>query len=281
MRIGTIKSHFCPIPGCHFVTATRRLGKSLAAAKAKAGLPGRRALSNWHASPIRPQFEPTMPRTTAADRPQTLGEEIANAISHGLGALLAVAALPILVIRAVGHGSVADVVAAAIFGATAVLLYGISALYHALPASLARGRAKAWLMRLDHAAIYVFIAGSYTPFTLGVLHSGPGLTLLVAVWAAAGFGVAIKLLNRLRHPLVSTALYLAMGWVVVFAAGPLLERMPAGGLALLVAGGLSYTLGAFVFLLDNRLRYAHFVWHLFVLGGSVCHFFAALFYAYG
>jgi hemolysin III len=164
-----------------------------------------------------------MPRTPTADRPQTLGEEIANAISHGLGALLAVAALPILVIRAVGQGSVADVVAAAIFGATAILLYGVSALYHALPASLARGRAKAWLMRLDHAAIYVFIAGSYTPFTLGVLHSGPGLTLLVAVWAAAGF----------------------------------------------------------VFLLDNRLRYAHFVWHLFVLGGSVCHFFAALFYAYG
>lgn len=218
--------------------------------------------------------------TPATDRPQTLGEEIANAISHGLGALLAIAALPILVVRAVGQGSTADVVAAAVFGTTAVLLYGISALYHALPASLAGGRVKAWLNRLDHAAIYVFIAGSYTPFTLGVLHTGPGLTLLIAVWAAAAFGVTIKLLNRLRHPLVSTALYLAMGWVVVFAAGPLLARMPAAGLALLGAGGLSYTLGAVVFLLDNRLRYAHFVWHLFVLGGSVCHFFAALFYAY-
>lgn len=221
-----------------------------------------------------------MPRKTPpADRPQTLGEEIANAISHGLGALLAVAALPILVTRAMGHGGVADVVAAAVFAASAILLYGISTLYHALPASL--GRAKAWLVRLDHAAIYVFIAGSYTPFTLGVLHSGPGLTLLIVVWAAAAFGVAIKLLNRLRHPGVSTALYLAMGWVVVFAAGPLVQQMPAAGLALLVAGGLSYTLGAVVFLLDNRLRYAHFVWHLFVLGGSVCHFFAALFYAYG
>lgn len=218
---------------------------------------------------------------THADRPQTLGEEIANAISHGLGAALAIAALPILVIRAMNHGGTADVAAAAIFAATAILLYGISTLYHALPASLANGRVKAWLVRLDHAAIYVFIAGSYTPFTLGVLHTGPGLTLLIAVWAAAAFGVTIKLLNRLRHPLVSTALYLAMGWVVVFAVGPLVERMPAGGLALLVAGGLSYTLGAFVFLLDNRLRYAHFVWHLFVLGGSVCHFFAALFYAYG
>ena len=156
-------------------------------------------------------------RTVPADRPQTRGEEIANAISHGLGALLAVAALPILVTRAMGHGEVADVVAAAIFASTGILLYGISTLYHALPASLANGRVKAWLMRLDHAAIYVFIAGSYTPFTLGVLQTGPGVTLLVAVWAAAAFGVTIKLLNRLRHPLVSTALYLAMGWVVVFA----------------------------------------------------------------
>ena len=222
-----------------------------------------------------------MPRSATADRPQTLGEEIANAISHGLGALLAVAALPILVMRAAGHGGTADVAAAAVFAATMILLYGISALYHALPASWGGGRAKAWLMRMDHAAIYVFIAGSYTPFTLGVLQTGPGLTLLIAVWAAAAFGVAIKLLNRLRHPLVSTLLYLAMGWVVVFAIGPLVERMPAAGLALLVAGGLSYTLGAFVFLLDNRLRYAHFVWHLFVLGGSACHFFAALWYAYG
>jgi hemolysin III len=216
-----------------------------------------------------------------ADRDQTLGEEIANAISHGLGALLAIAALPILVIRAMHHGAAADVAAAAVFAATMILLYGVSTLYHALPSSLWQGRAKALLLRMDHAAIYVFIAGSYTPFTLGVLHTGPGVTLLIAVWAAAAFGVAIKLLNRLRHRLVSTGLYLAMGWVVVFAAGPLMANVPATGLALLVAGGLSYTLGAFVFLLDNRVKYSHFVWHLFVLGGSVCHFFAALWYAYG
>lgn len=213
----------------------------------------------------------------AADRPQTLGEEIANAISHGLGALLAIAALPILVTRAVAYGATVDVVAACVFATTMILLYGVSALYHALPA----GRAKALLLRLDHAAIYVFIAGSYTPFTLGVLHASRGLALLIVVWAAAAFGVAIKLLNRLRHRLVSTGLYLAMGWVAVFAAGPLMAGLPPTGLALLVAGGLSYTLGAFVFLLDNKVRYSHFVWHLFVLGGSVCHFFAALWYAYG
>ena len=212
-----------------------------------------------------------------AERPQTLGEEIANALTHGLGFLLAVASLPILVWQAQRLGGAADVVGAAVFAATMVLLYGVSALYHALPA----GTAKRWFQRLDHAAIYVFIAGSYTPFTLGVLGGPWGWSLFGVVWAAAAFGVAVKLLNRLRHPWVSTGLYVAMGWVAVVAVGPLVERMPQAGLAWLVAGGLSYTLGAIVFLLDNRVRYAHAVWHLFVVGGSVCHFFAALGYARG
>jgi hemolysin III len=210
------------------------------------------------------------------DRPQTLGEEIANTVSHGLGFLLAVASLPILVFFAQRDGGAVNVVAASVFAATMMLLYLVSALYHALP----HGAAKRWFNRLDHAAIYVFIAGSYTPFALGVLRGVWGWTLFGIVWGIATVGVTAKLFNRLRHPWWSTGLYVAMGWVVLIAMKPLIERMPAMGLVWLVAGGLLYTVGAGVFMLDNRVRYAHALWHLLVLGGSTCHFFAALFYAF-
>jgi hemolysin III len=153
-----------------------------------------------------------------------------------------------------------------------IVLYLVSALYHALPP----GAAKRWFNRLDHAAIYLFIAGSYMPYLLGVLRGAWGWTLFGIVWGTAAFGVSAKLFNRLRHPLWSTGLYLAMGWVAVIAAAPLLERLPVQNLAWLVAGGLSYTLGAVVFLLDSKIRYAHFVWHLFVMAGSACHVWAAV-----
>ncbi len=217
-----------------------------------------------------------MTRSFALDRPQTFGEELANALSHGLGFLLAAASLPILVFFAVQRGSTLDVVAASVFAGTAMLLYFVSMLYHALPF----GRAKRVFNRLDHAAIYVFIAGSYTPFTLGVLRGGWGWALFGVVWGIAAVGVAAKLFNRLQHPGWSTGLYVGMGWVALVAIVPLIERMPAGGLAWLVGGGLAYTAGAVVFMFDSRLRFGHFVWHLFVLGGSTCHFFAALWYAH-
>lgn len=209
------------------------------------------------------------------ERPQTWGEELANAVSHGIGFLLAVASLPILVSFAAQRGSAINVVAASVFATTMILLYLVSALYHALPA----GRAKVWLNRLDHAAIYVFIAGSYTPFVFGVLHGVWGWTLFGVVWGVATIGVAAKLFDRLKHPLWSTGLYVAMGWVAIVAVQPMLERMSGTGFAWLLAGGLAYTAGAVVFLFDSRLRYGHFVWHLFVLGGSTCHFFAALWHA--
>lgn len=209
------------------------------------------------------------------DREQTWGEELANAISHGVGFLLAIASLPILVYFAAQRGSAVNVVAASVFSATMIVLYLVSALYHAVPDS----RAKQWLNRLDHAAIYVFIAGSYTPFVLGVLRGGWGWSLFGVVWTCAAIGVAAKLLDRLKHPLWSTGLYVAMGWIAVIAVEPMFERMAAAGLVWLLAGGLCYTAGAVVFLFDSRIRYAHFVWHLFVMAGSTCHFFAALWHA--
>ncbi len=214
---------------------------------------------------------------TAQARAQSWGEELANAISHGVGFLLAVATLPILVHFAAERGGAADVVGASVFCATMIVLYLVSSIYHAAPA----GRAKHWLGRMDHAAIYLFIAGSYMPFVLGVLRGPWGWTLFGVVWGAAAIGVAAKLFHRLRHPLWSTVLYVAMGWVALVAVVPLAERMSAAGLAWLIAGGLAYTAGAIVYLFDSRLRYAHFAWHLFVMAGSACHFFAALWHAAG
>ncbi|RYH64473.1 MAG: hemolysin III family protein [Alcaligenaceae bacterium] len=210
-------------------------------------------------------------------RDQTLGEEIANAISHGLGLLLAIASLPILVYSAQQNRQGDGILGASLFAGTAIVLYLVSTLYHALPA----GRAKLLMNRLDHAAIYLFIAGSYMPFLFGVLRGPWGWSLFGMVTAAAVVGVGAKLFNRLQHPLWSTGLYVAMGWLGLVAAVPLVERMSPAGLGWLVAGGLSYTAGAVVFLFDSKLRYAHFVWHLFVLAGSTCHFFAVLWHAHG
>jgi hemolysin III len=209
------------------------------------------------------------------ERPQTVGEEIANAISHGVGFLFAIASLPILVVVASRHGSAVNVVAASVFSVTMMLLYLASALYHAVP----EGAAKTFLNRLDHAAIYLFIAGSYTPFALGVLRGRWGWALFGAIWAMAAAGVTMKLMDRLKHPLWSTGLYVAMGWLALLASGPLVAAMPVAGLAWVLGGGVAYTIGAIVFLFDSRARYMHFVWHLFVLGGTTCHFFAALWYA--
>ncbi|WP_460487283.1 PAQR family membrane homeostasis protein TrhA [Curvibacter fontanus] len=208
------------------------------------------------------------------ERPQTLGEEIANSVSHGLALLAALIAAPILLV-AVSPQSAANIVGAAVFAATMVLLYFTSTLYHALP----QGRAKRVFMKLDHGAIYLFIAGSYTPFALGVMGGAWGWTLFGLVWAMAAAGVTLKAFDRLSHPWLSTGLYLAMGWLVLIAAVPLVERVPSNGLILLVAGGLAYTVGVVFFMLDSRVRYAHAVWHGFVAAGTGLHFFAVLGYA--
>jgi hemolysin III len=208
------------------------------------------------------------------ERPQTLGEEIANSVSHGVALLAAIAAAPIL-IDATRLLGAANVVGAVVFAATMVLLYLTSTLYHALPP----GRAKRVFMKLDHGAIYLFIAGSYTPFALGVLGGPWGWTLFGVVWSIAAVGVTLKAFDRLSHPWLSTGLYLVMGWLALIAAAPLVERMAQPGLALLLAGGLAYTVGVVFFMLDSRLRYAHTVWHGFVAAGTGFHFFAVLNYA--
>lgn len=210
----------------------------------------------------------------SCERAQTWGEEIANSVSHGLGLLAALGAAPVLIVAASGQAA-ASLVGATVFAATMVLLYFTSTLYHALPL----GRAKRVLLRLDYCAIFLFIAGSYTPFALGALRGPWGWTLFGLVWALAAVGVVLKSTQRLNHPWASTGLYLAMGWLVLIAAVPLVERVPTLGLVWLVAGGLAYTVGVVFFVLDTRVRYAHAVWHLFVVAGTSCHTVAVLGYA--
>lgn len=207
-------------------------------------------------------------------RIQTYQEEFANALSHGVAMLGAVAALPVLIIGTMQDGGMA-VVGASVFGTTLLLLYLASMIYHALPA----GRYKNIFLIVDHCAIYLLIAGTYTPFTLGILRGVWGWTLFGIVWGLALAGIFLKTVFGTRYPKFSISLYLAMGWIVVIAAQPMLESMPLPGLLWLLGGGMAYTLGVIFFLMDNRLRFAHFIWHLFVVTGSSCHFVAVLRYA--
>lgn len=236
----------------------------------------------------------SLPAAAAGQRGrlQTPGEEIANAVSHGAGALGAVAAIPILVVDAVARGSTAaEIFAVAIFGVTMLLMFLSSTLYHALPSpamvraaghraeqAAARG-AKAVFRIFDHAAIYLLIAGTYTPFALGVFRDDWGWPMFSVVWGLALAGVVLKCLPGTRRPILSTVLYLAMGWLVLGASEPLFTSLPAAGFGWLLAGGVAYTAGVAFFVLDERLRFAHFAWHLFVLLGTTCHFVAVLFYA--
>lgn len=207
---------------------------------------------------------------------QTGQEERANAASHAVGLLLAMLAVPALAMQLdLARDPLRDL-GVRVFTASMVLMYGVSAAYHAAPV----GAAKRWLRKCDHAVIFVFIAGSYTPFGLVALqhgHAGHGLdpaATLAAVWVAALAGMVLKFDGRLRHRLLSTGLYLGFGWLVAAVAQPTLLLLPPSGLRLVVAGGVAYSLGSLFFLLDRRMPYSHLVWHLFVITGSVCHFLA-------
>jgi hemolysin III len=211
---------------------------------------------------------------SSAKRVPSLGEEIANCVSHGVGLLTALVATPFLVLAAARHGDAVAIVGASVFAGTVVVLYLSSTLYHALP----RNKAKRVFRIIDHSAIFLLIAGTYTPFTLGVLRGAWGWTLLGVVWGLAVLGVTLKSVGGIRYPRLSTTLYIGMGWLALIAIRPLWLHVPVAGWLWLIAGGLAYT-GGIAFYAAERVRYGHFVWHMFVLIGTTCHFVAVLRYA--
>ena len=201
-------------------------------------------------------------------------EEIANSISHGLGLVLALVAVPVLVLSAMRAGDVRFLIGVIVFGATMVLLYLASTLYH----STTHEAAKYWFRLFDHTAIFLLIAGTYTPFALGVLRGPWGWSMLAAVWTLAIVGITLKIIARTRHSRISIVLYVLMGWLAVVATKPILELIPVPGVLLILAGGIAYT-GGLAFFAAHRIKYNHFIWHLFVIAGTVCHYFAVLWYA--
>ncbi len=208
----------------------------------------------------------------------SVAEEIAHSASHAVGSHLGAAMLALLVVFGAQSGTQVPwkVVSGAVFGASVILLYSVSSVYHAVTHT----RAKRFLEMLDHMAIYFLIAGSYTPFTLVTLraaHPVVAWTIFGTVWSLTLAGVIFKLFFTGRWRLVSTLAYIGMGWIAVLALKPLLDALPAAGLRWLVAGGCLYTLGT-VFYLWRVMPFHHAVWHLFVLGGTLCHFFCVLFY---
>ena len=203
--------------------------------------------------------------------PSEAREELANALTHGAGLLASTAGATLLIVLASMRGDVWSIVGSAVFGGTLVLLYIASTLFH----TARTPRVKARLQVFDHCAIYLLIAGTYTPFTLLGLRGGWGWSLLGVAWGLAAAGVVFKLFFTGRFPRLSTALYLGMGWMSLVAAKPMIERFPVETLAWIVAGGLAYTGGTY-FYHSRRIPYAHAIWHLFVIAGSACHYVAVL-----
>lgn len=206
---------------------------------------------------------------------QSDAEEIANSVSHGVGFLAAVLGTPALLFAASERGSVPFLIGVGVFAATMLLLYLGSTLYHAWPQT----PFKCALQVADHSAIFLLIAGTYTPFTLGPLHGIRGWTILALIWAFAAGGVILKTRRGALHrPGIAIALYLGMGWLILAVIRPLAVAVPLSTLCWLIAGGVAYTAGV-IFFLREHVRYSHFVWHLFVLSGTVCHYLAVLTYA--
>jgi len=207
-------------------------------------------------------------------QPQRLQiEELVNGLTHGTGAVLSAAGLVVLVVLACLHGTTPHIVSCSVYGTTLLLLYTASTLYHTVRSPNLKHIFKV----IDHSCIYLLIAGTYTPFTLVTLQGSLGWTLFGLIWALAAAGIVFQIFFVYRFKILATVAYVLMGWVAVVAVKPLLEALPSGGFAWILAGGLVYTVGALVYLI-KQLPYNHALWHLFVLGGSACHYVAVLLY---
>ncbi|MBN2088330.1 hemolysin III family protein [candidate division KSB1 bacterium] len=203
--------------------------------------------------------------------PENLGEKIANSITHGFGILLSIAGLTVLVVFAALYGNVWHIVSFSIFGATLILMYLASTLYH----SFSNPSVRRVLKILDHSAIFLLIAGTYTPFMLVNLRGWWGWTIFGIIWATAILGIVVKSFHIAKYPKLSLFLYIFMGWFCVLAFRQLIAHVPMVSIILLILGGLSYTLGV-IFYVWHKMPYHHAVWHLFVLGGSILHYFSVL-----
>lgn len=212
------------------------------------------------------------PKSNHAERRAlTMGEEILNSVTHGIGALLSLAGLVLLVVASVKQGTVWHVVGSAVFGSSLIMLYTVSTLYH----SATKPAFKRFFARLDHVAIFLLIAGSYTPFVLTTLRGPLGWTIFGVIWTLAFIGMIIRSIYLGRFRKFMVVLYLLMGWIIVIAIVPMTRALPTLSLTCLVSGGLCYTLGV-VFYAWRQLKYSHGIWHIFVMAGSSFHFFAVL-----
>lgn len=215
----------------------------------------------------------TTPLKNESGQLYSLGEEIAHSITHGIGAGLSIAGLTLLVASAVWFGNIYQIVSFSIYGASLIILYLASTLYH----SFQQPRVKHIFKVIDHASIYLLIAGTYTPFLLVAIRGPWGWTLMVVIWGLALLGISLKTLFIHRFQKLSVLAYILMGWLSLVATKELLANMPVGGMIWLAAGGVVYTVGVIFYALKD-VPYTHAVWHLFVLGGSICHYLAVLLY---
>lgn len=205
----------------------------------------------------------------------TLGEELCSAITHGIGVGLSITALVLMVVKAAVSGSALAVVSSAIYGATLIVLYTMSTLYHSFSPRIG---AKRVFRIFDHCSIFLLIAGTYTPFSLLVLKGAIGWTIFGIVWGAAVLGIVLNAINLEKYKVFSMICYIAMGWVIIFTFKTLIDSLSFGGIVFLLVGGVCYTLGAVIYGVGKKVKFMHSVWHLFVLSGSICHFFSVLLY---